>query len=148
MANKWVCADCGSLNGIESLRCACGYGGRVPAELVQSEAQINLDAMCGGNPLYQTMLEGARKIEGTPPPEGVSLVDYARQIAKRLNAKMASEVKAKRAGDDERAEIDDAAYKASYERDLKRGREMGYGYWPLEDLDYTTGKIREGEKRA
>lgn len=30
VAEEWVCRECGSVNTLDSLRCACGYAGDVP----------------------------------------------------------------------------------------------------------------------
>ena len=63
MVEEWVCRECGSVNGMDSLRCDCGYAGDVP---VQARREVDVEAVSARDPLYQEMLRRAEQIKQMP----------------------------------------------------------------------------------
>ncbi len=78
---EWICEDCGSTNDSTSMRCACGYGGRVPQKggpsqsspFAERHTRADLDRLCGQDANYRAMMEGAAALKHLSREELVAM---------------------------------------------------------------------------
>ena len=90
---EWVCQDCGSANDGSSMRCVCGYGGRLPDQEVKAQSssfaerhsRADLDRLCGKDPNYQAMIQEADNLKHLSREELVAMAKgHAAEWAKNV----------------------------------------------------------------